>query len=128
MAEKRGAGNLSKWVAFDQRISADDGHGNKQDGFAEVFQCHAGFEPMRGGEAIIASRLEGVQPIAVHLRASPNTLKIRPDWRMRDLRDGTWSNPPDNSEWDGPLYAVKSALRTPDRKYIDLIVTSGVAA
>lgn len=128
MAEKHGAGMLDKRVAFDQRISADDGYGNRQDAFAEVFQCHAGFNPMRGGEAVIAARLEGVQPIAVKLRANANTLAIRPDWRMRDLRDGAWVNPPDNTEWSGPLYAVNSVLRTPDRKYIDLIVTSGVAA
>jgi head-tail adaptor len=128
MAEKQGAGVFKERVAFDQRINADDGYGNRQDYFVEAFTCHAGFGPMKGGEAVLAARLEGIQPINVRLRANTTTDAIRVDWRMRDLRDGAWADAPDNRDWSGPLYAIKSMIRTPDRKYVDLIVSSGVAA
>ena len=101
-------------VSFDDRVAADDGMGNTEGDWAEKFQCRAGFSYMRGGEAVIASRLEGVQPILVRVRSTPETLQIEPDWQMRDVRTGV-------------AYNIRSIAATTDRKWLDLVVQSGVA-
>ena len=113
MAEN--AGQLREKVAFDERIMVDDGYGNMEGYFGEVFQCRAGFTFLRGGEAVIASRLEGKQPVVVRVRESRETRRIEPDWSIRDLRTGA-------------SYAVRSVAPTPDRQWIDVIAEGGVAA
>jgi hypothetical protein len=92
----------------------DDGYGNMEGDFTEQFQCSAGFTFLRGGEAVIAARLEGRQPVVARLRASTQTRRIQPDWRMRDLRTGV-------------SYAVRSVAPTPDRKWLDVTTEAGVA-
>lgn len=109
------SGDLRERVAWDRRVQVDDGEGNTEADFAEVFRCWGGFTPLRGGEAVLASRLEGRQPVVVRLRASSQSRSIASDWQMRDLRTGI-------------AYAVRSVIHTPDRKWIDVTVESGVAA
>lgn len=124
---KIGGGQLYERIAWDARTPADDGYGNTVGAFAEQFQCRAGFTFLRGGEAVIAGRLQGRQPIVVRVRASSNTRQISTDWRMRDARNGEWA---DSSEtaWNGPTYAVRSIAQTPDRQWLDILVEAGVAA
>lgn len=123
----RSAGQLYQRVAFDERQLASDGYGNVDGDFAQVFSCRAGFTYLRGSEAVIASRLEGRQPVVVRVRASPETREVAPEWRMRDLENGEWA---DSGEtvWTGPIYAVRSVAETPDRMWLDIMVESGVAA
>ena len=122
------AGQLFEKVAFDQRADGDDGSGNVQGGFVEQFQRRAGFTFLRGGESVVASRLEGRQPIVVRVRRDSDTLKILPDWRMRDTRSGAWQGVGEERYWDGPIYAVRSIAVTEDRQFLDVMVESGVAA
>jgi head-tail adaptor len=115
MAAKTTAGQLYERVAFDKRVEADDGYGNTVGRFAEQFQRRAGFTYLRGGEAVIAGRLQGRQPIVVRLRADGETRLIGADWQMRDARDGS-------------VFAVRSIAETPDRRWLDIMVEQGVAA
>lgn len=124
----RGAGHLYERVAFDKREQTSDGHGNYEDGFLEQFSCRAGFTFLRGGESVMAGRLQGRQPVVVRVRASSQTCQIEPDWRMRDLRKGKWQGPSGDDYWTGPIYAVRSVIPTEDRMFIDVTVESGVAA
>ncbi len=110
-----GAGLLREKVAFDERIEVDDGFGNMEGYFGEVFQTRASFTFLRGGEAVIAARLEGKQPVVVRVRESSETRRIQPDWSIRDLRTGE-------------SYAVRSVAPTPDRQWIDVAAEGGVAA
>ena len=126
--DKRDAGRLVEKVAFDQRVSQHDGYGNEQEQFVEQFERRAGFTFLRGGEAVIASRLEGRQPIVVRVRRDSDTLKIQPDWRMRNARDGAWQGTSPDQYWDGPIYAVHSIAPTEDRQFLDIMVESGVAS
>lgn len=121
------AGQLFERVAFDSRLEIDDGAGNREGEFVERFQRRAGFTFLRGTETVIASRLEGRQPIVVRVRACSETRKIAPDWRMRDLRNGEWSGVGEDAFWTGPIYAVRSVIPTEDRQWIDVTVESGVA-
>jgi head-tail adaptor len=111
---ERGAGQLIESVAFDELDSVPDGYGNRQEAFVERVRVRAGFTWLRGGESVQASRLEGQQPAIVRIRACDDTLKIRPDWRMRDLRGGT-------------VYAIRGITRSDDRGFLDVLVQSGVA-
>jgi head-tail adaptor len=108
------AGQLRETVAFDERVLVDDGYGNMEGDFTEQFQCRAGYWWQRGGEMVIAARLEGRQPVEVTVRASTETRRIEPDWRMRDLRTGV-------------SYAVRSVAPTTDRKWIKVQTEAGVA-
>lgn len=124
----RGSGQLFSKVAFDQRIEESDGHGNDRGDFVERFTRRAGFTFLRGGETVIASRLEGRQPIVVRVRRDSDTLKITPDWRMRDTRNGAWDGEDDQRYWKGPTYAVRSIAPAEDRQFLDIMVEGGVAA
>lgn len=109
------AGQLYESVAWDERPTVLDGYGNETGEFAEVFRCRAAFTFLRGGESVIAARLEGRQPVVVRVRSTSQTRLIEPDWRMRDLRTGD-------------AYAVRSISPTPDRRWLDVLVEKGVAA
>ncbi len=124
----RGAGQLFERVAFDERANVSDGEGNTEGEFVQQFECRAGFTFLRGGETVIAGRLEGRQPVVVRVRRSNNTLRIEPDWQMRDLRNGQWLGGTGEEHWSGPCYAVRSVIPTEDRLFIDVTVESGVAA
>lgn len=123
----RGFGHMIEKVAFDERALVSDGHGNEESDFVESFQCRAGFTFLRGGEAVIAGRLEGRQPIVVRVRSNSRTRQIAADWRMRNLREGQWEGPSGADYWNGPRYAVLSIAPTEDRQFLDVLVQSGSA-
>jgi hypothetical protein len=111
---KRGAGQLFNFVAFDELNEVPDGYGNTQQTFVEQFTLRAGFIWLRGGESVQAARLEGNQPAVVRVRVSDDTDRIRPDWRMRDIKTGV-------------AYAIRGVTLSPDRGYYDVLVQSGTA-
>jgi head-tail adaptor len=110
----RGAGQLIEHVVFDELNSVEDGYGNWQNEFVEQFSIRAGYTWLRGGEGVQAARLEGQQPLIVRVRVSDDTARIKPDWRMRDVRTGT-------------VFAIRGITRSLDRGYLDVLVQSGVA-
>ncbi|MDM9619083.1 phage head closure protein [Rhizobium sp. S96] len=114
MAEKRSAGKLYFAVAFEERQDLDDGAGNVSSGWVERFQSRAGYIDMRGGEAVIASRLQGQHTLVVFVRASSQSKSVTSDWRIRDNRDGR-------------IFNIRDITITPDRAWIDFLCQSGVA-
>jgi head-tail adaptor len=110
----QGAGPLYHLCAFDQPVEAEDGYGNFTSGFAEQFQLHGNFTFLRGGETVMASRLQGQKPAIVRIRACHDAERITPDWRMRDVREDV-------------AYNIRSITLAPDRGYFDLLVQAGVA-
>lgn len=111
---QRGAGQLIEKIAFDALSSVADGYGNYQEEWVEQFSTRAGFTWLRGGESIQAARLEGNQPLVVRIRVSDDSNRIKPDWRMRDLRSGL-------------VFAIRGVTRSLDRGYLDVLVQSGTA-
>jgi head-tail adaptor len=114
MAKKRGAGELKHRIAFDKRVFADDGYGNSVGEFQEQFQTHAGFVHLRGGEAVIASRLEGQHVQVIFVRASTQVRDVSGDWQIRDVRTGV-------------AYNIRDITLADDRKWLDFLTQSGVA-
>jgi head-tail adaptor len=114
MAKDHSAGQLYFKVAFDERQDLDDGAGNVTSGWIERFQFRAGYIDLRGGEAVIASRLQRQHTLVVFVRASSQSRLITPDWRIRETRDGR-------------IFNIRDITITPDRAWIDFLCQSGVA-
>lgn len=101
------AAKLDRLVAFDAPTSAPNGQGGVISGWQERLQAWANFRFLRGGEVVQSARLEGRQPVVVTVRSGDQTNAITPEWRMRDLRDGT-------------IYAVRSCPTPGRERYIEL--------
>jgi SPP1 family predicted phage head-tail adaptor len=110
-----GVGDLYYRVAFDKRSEVDDGYGNTVSDWAEQFQCRAAYRHLRGGESIMAGRLEGKHVQVITVRASSQTRQVTTDWRMRDARDGT-------------VFNIRDVTAEIDRMFISFLCERGVAA
>lgn len=108
------AGRLFESVAFDEPIGVIDQYGGTDADWAERLTARAGFLNLRGGEAVMASRLEGKQPVVVTIRSHAAALAIDTGWRMRDLRKGH-------------DYNIRSVVQSDDRQFIEITAVRGVA-
>jgi len=109
------AGDLYYRVHCQRRVERDDGYGNTVAEFATEFTVRAAYRHLRGGEAVMASRLANRHPVLITVRASSQTRQINSDWRLVDARGGT--------EW-----AVRDVTAETDRQFITFLCESGVAA
>lgn len=110
-----GAGDLDRRFRFEKRADADDGFGNTKAEWVPQFKRWAGLIYRRGGEGVIAGRLEGRQPAIMKVRRDGSTSQISNDWRCIDDHDGT-------------VFAIReNPTRTPDRMYLEMLVEAGVA-
>lgn len=114
MAKKPNSGDLFYKVAFDKRVETDDGFGNTVAGWQEQFQCRAAYRHLRGGEAVIASRLQGKHIQVITVRASSASRAVTTEYRVRDVRTGSTSN-------------IRDLTPHLDRQFIDFLVERGVA-
>lgn len=116
MAKTRSAGDLYESVAFDRRAETHDpdDDGNTLGEWVEQFRCRAGYIHLRGGENVVASRLQGEHPQVIFVRASRQARAVTPDWRVRDVRTGIAFN-------------IRDISPTADRAWLDFLCQSGVA-
>lgn len=112
------AGKLTERVTLAKRQEinpdAPNDYGNTVADWQDQGTVWAEFVHLRGGEAVIAGRLQGRHPMVVRVRASALTRAVTPDWRLMDSR--------------GMVYAVRDVTPDPDRSSLDLLCESGVAA
>lgn len=115
------AGKLERCLQFQRRLEVDDGAGNYVDAYALQFEIAANVRYLRGGETILASRLEQVSPLIVLVRSCADTRQITGDWRAVDARDGT-------------VFQIKERPRHPvdkagyeDRAWLEMLCQEGVA-
>ena len=84
-----GAGDLRERIEVEERLTGPtDEFGNPQTVWQLGGTFWAHYRVLRGGETVQAARLEGRQVLVVTVRATALTRRIRPDWRLRDARDG----------------------------------------
>ena len=118
-ADRPSAGKLTERVTIARRIEmnpdAPNDYGNTVADWADEGTVSAEFVFLRGGEAVIAGRLQGRQPVVIRVRASALTRSVAPDWRVTDVRTGT-------------VYAIRSVTETADRAAVEMLAESGVAA
>jgi head-tail adaptor len=132
MAKKRSSGDLRHLYAFDKRVDIDRGDGVTVGKWQEQCTGRAGVINLRGGETVIASRLQGRSPKIVFVRATSATRKISTDWRMRDVRTGQIVDDPagdmvDGKKWTGVSYNVSEIIFSEDRAWVDCLGQSGGA-
>jgi len=110
---------LTHRIAFERRALFDDGYGNKRGEFGLVFEAQAGIQARMGGEAVLAERLAGRQPVTIRVRQSTGAREVTTDWRIRDVRTGTLYN----------IRAITDPFsHTAERgRYFDILAESGVA-
>jgi len=116
MAKQRGAGDLFQRVAFDRRIETNDpdDDGNSVGEWQEQFQQRAGYIHLRGGEDVMASRLQGQHVQVIFVRASTQTSAVTSDWRIRDARTDI-------------SYNIREITPSDDRAWLDFLCQSGGA-
>ena len=82
------AGLKRNRILFDKRTVTADGYGNQVSGWDEQFEVWARRRNLVGGESVIASRLQGVQPVVLTVLRSSETEIVTSEWRARDARSG----------------------------------------
>lgn len=113
-------GQMTNKLAFEQRgeINPDAPHdeGNTVGGWIERCQTAAELVILRGGEKVMAGRLQGTQSVILRVRATSKTRAIGTGWRARDLKTGA-------------VYNIRDITPDPvSRASIDLLCESGVAS
>jgi head-tail adaptor len=109
-------GQLREHVAFERRTAQSDVYGNTvTTDWLELWSCAARIQPIRGGEAINARRLSGVQPVAITVRICPALADLGTDDRVVDRRKGT-------------VYNIRSAANFDEHgQYLEVLAEAGVA-
>lgn len=109
------AGRLDRRLRFDSPKQVSDGAGNYTDGWEEQFSVAANRKWLRGGESVLAARLESRQPAIITIRNSTDARRITADWRCVDVRDGR-------------QYAIRENPKESDNGgYLEFLVEAGVA-
>lgn len=114
--KQSGAGRLREIVAFESRAIVDDGLGNEISGdWTERFKANAEISFLKGGESVVADRLQGMQPAVIAVRYEPQALSANTDWRIKDLRSGV-------------VYQIKSQANMDKRReFLEFLTVAGVA-
>lgn len=115
MAKKPGAGSLFEHVDFQSPSSASDGAGGVLNGFAHQFYTRAEFIHLRGGEAVLAARLEGRHTQVIRVRSSEASRAVDTDWRIVNTRTDE-------------VFNVRDITPSADRQWLDILAEKGVAA
>lgn len=109
-----GAGPLRELWALEKRILVDDGAGNITGDWEEQFRCAGRKESLKGGETVMAARLENRQPYVATIRYTTKAALVTHEWRVRDVRTGA-------------TYGLTSLVVRPKRDYIDMLIVEGPA-
>lgn len=117
--ERIEARKLRERIALEKRQTANpdapNDYGNTVSSFVAQGEVHAEFRHLRGGEAVMAGRLQGRHPVVMRVRASALTRSLAADWRVTDVRTGT-------------VYAIRDVTVYPGGQVVDILAESGVAA
>ena len=108
------SGELRERFSFAFRQTVQDGIGNEQGEWIDQFTCWAKKITLRGGENVMASRLQGRSPAVLTVRYSIQASGITTDWRCTDTR---------TSE----VFNIRQVTVSPKRDAIDFLLEAGVA-
>ena len=109
------ASDLRDRVSLEKREEIDDGYGNVYGQWVPQFERDACILPSKGGETVIASRLQEIQPALIIVRFDPETVTITAAWRLIETRSGT-------------IYNIRTAADMERRRrFITMLCEAGVA-
>jgi len=66
---------------------------------------------LKGGEPVMAQRLQGVQPALIAVRSGTTTRQVDNAWRAIEKRTGQ-------------IHDITSAIETPDRAWVEILTTA----
>lgn len=96
----------------------EEDYGNTEGTWQTQFTRWADIQPLRGGEAVMAARLEGKQPVLIIVRRDSDTKGITTDWRAVEIM-------PDATERSYNIRAGDDMER--DNRFVTLLAERGVA-
>lgn len=118
MKKPNSAGELYYKVGLQARIEENPDspvdYGNTVSDWQEQFVVRAGFVHLRGGESVMAGRLQGKHTQVIRVRSSSQTRTITTDWRVVDKRNGD-------------IFNIRDITVETDRQFISLLCEKGVA-
>ena len=124
-----GISGLRHAVAFDRPDQgSSDGIGGYDRVWTEIRSCRAEIIYMRGSEAVEAARLQGRSVFKVKIRKLGTARDITPDFRMRTVHEGLPGGEGASDPAPGTRYNVREVDAISDRRWVYLVVESGVAA
>ncbi len=105
-------GQLDRRVTFRAPSTAADG---ESAGYVDVVTRRARVQPLKGGEAVQASRMAGRQPVIITVRRDALTATIDNAWQAVDARDLADVGEAAAIKWD-----VTSSIHTEDRVWVEV--------
>lgn len=121
MARLPSSGSLRGRVHLQKRSTEPDPWGgpDREGDFATVATVACEFVALKGGEQVIASRLQGVQPYIVKVRQSTTTRAVDETWRLVDARPIAGQS--------ARVFAIKAPPTDPDQKraWLEILVEQG---
>lgn len=117
------AGGLKERIAFDAPLWGDDGSGGSVRTWEYRYSCLAEFIYTGGGESSDAGSLASKATFKIRIRKGLAAQEIQANWRMRDLRRG-----PQDDEFPGVEYNIRQVDAITDRRWVYLVVESGVSS
>lgn len=109
------ASDLRDRVSLEKQEEVDDGYGGVTDQWVVQFERDACILLSKGGETVIASRLQSIQPALIIVRFDAETATITADWRLIETRSGT-------------MYNIRTSADMERRgRFITMLCESGVA-
>lgn len=109
------AGDLREEISLQKSEQVTDPYGNPiGSDWVDQFTAPARIRYLKGGETVIASRLQGTQTLVITLRWQPAVADITTAWRAVNGRDGT-------------IYNIRAVTPDERRAWIDILAESGVA-
>ena len=105
------AGMLSKRATFQRPHKAKDADGKVIPTYPDAFTAWVNLKPLRGGESVMASRIQSRAPAVVTFRTSTQAREVTSEWRV---------------VIDGRIYEAKEDPReTQDRAMFEMLVEGG---
>lgn len=108
--------DLRDKVRFERRAEVADGFGNFEGDWRSLGEARASLNPTRGGETVIAGRLQGKASWDLWVQSSALTRSLTPGDRVVDVRDPRRVF---NIRWSGDLDG--------DRRWVLVQLEQGVA-
>lgn len=110
------AGRLDRRYRFEKRASVEDGAGNFDGEWVLQYECAGARKYLRGGEAVMASRLTAKSPVILTIRNCIAARQIQPEWRAVDARTLE-------------VFNIRERPQESDsRGYMEMLCESGVAS
>jgi len=84
-------GELRHRITFQKYSLEDDGYGGQTQTWIDAGTVFAKFHYLKGGEEVMAARLQAKQPAIITVRSDGVSRQADPTWRIRDADNALWN-------------------------------------